>query len=81
MKAVMKIGYNEYVLDTDKAVAILNLLEGAQIYEQKYHPSKDGEGSFYTHHIYDDEKTETHLQLMKDEAYRMYKLAGKPEKN
>jgi Tfp pilus assembly protein PilE len=81
MKAVIKIDYTNYILDTDKAVAILNLLEGAEIYEQKYHAAKDGVESFYTQHIYDDEKTDTQLLLIKDEMYRMYKLAGKPERN
>jgi len=79
MKAILRAGYTDYVLDTDKAVAILELLEGAEIYESKYHAKTDKSESYSTYHIYKDSEREFSLNIITDEKYKMYKLAGKPE--
>jgi hypothetical protein len=39
-KAIVQIGYNNYVLDTEKALKLLSLLEEAERYEHKWR--KDG---------------------------------------
>lgn len=80
MKAIIRHGYRDYILDSYKAIAILNLLEGAEIYEHVYHPKEGDKDSYYTYHIYPNEDRDAHLSLMPEEVYRMYKLAGKPEK-
>jgi len=79
MKAIFKVGYTEYVLDTDKAVSIIELLEGAEIYESKYHAKTDTSESYSTYHIYKDSERDFNLNIITDERYKMYKLAGKPE--
>ena len=79
MKAIFRVGYTEYVLDTDKAVSIIELLEGAEIYESKYHVKTDTSESYSTYHIYKDSGRDFSLNVITDEKYKMYKLAGKPE--
>ena len=79
-KVVMNLGYRSVVVDMDKALAIANLLEDAELYESKYHSSTDGKPSYNTHHIYP--MTQDHsftMQLITNESYNLYKLAGKPE--
>jgi hypothetical protein len=41
-KAIVQIGYNNYVLDTDKALKLLSLLEEAERYEHKWRNEKRG---------------------------------------
>jgi Tfp pilus assembly protein PilE len=75
-KAIVQIGYTNYVLDTPKAIALFALLDEAEIYEKKYHSSS----STYTHHIYKremDDDTQT-LKLINKSFYDMAKLADKP---
>jgi hypothetical protein len=82
MKAIFRVGYTEYVLDTDKAISIIELLEGAEgaeIYESKYHAKTDTSESYSTYHIYKDSERDFSLNIITDEKYKMYKLAGKPE--
>jgi hypothetical protein len=79
-KAIIRIGYYDYVLDTPKAIALLELLEETEMYESKYHTT---DGGVSTHHIY---KRETEdgtrpLRLLTKSFYDMAKLAGKPENN
>jgi len=81
MKAIIRVGYSDYVLDTDKAVAIIESLEGAEVYESKYHAKTAEDDSYYTYHVYNqhEEFIDRKLTLITDEQYNMYKLAGKPE--
>jgi hypothetical protein len=44
-KAIVQIGYNNYVLDTEKALKLLSLLEEAERYEHKWR--KEEEGGYY----------------------------------
>ena len=77
MKAIVQIGYREYVMEAEKALTLLGLLEGAERYEEKYR----GNGQPTTYHVYNDEDTERYktLKLIDDKAYKLAKLAGKPE--
>jgi len=68
---VLELGYRHFVLPTADAVQILQLLEKAEIYENKY---GDGE---YTHHVYMNDQP-IPAKLLGDDLYRMAKLAGKP---
>ena len=79
MKAKLRIGYKEYLLDHDKAIHILTMLDGAELFEHKYRCEADG-GS--TYHIYENEEmSKPHsLELIPDKLYAMWKLAGKPNK-
>ena len=79
-KVVVGLGYRSIVLDADKAIAIAELMSGAEVYESKWHSKTDTQDSRNTYHIYP--MTQDHaftMQLLTDESYRMYKLAGKPE--
>lgn len=84
MKAIVQVGYIKYVMDAEKAVKFMALLEEAEIYENRWHSNKDAEGkdnSFYSHHVYNNEditKFQT-LEFMQEAFYKMAKLAGKPE--
>ena len=68
---VLELGYRNFVLSTADAVQILQLLEKAEIYENKY---DDG---MYTHHVYANDQP-IPAKLIGDDLYRMAKLAGKP---
>ena len=80
MKAIVKLGYKDYVLNVEDAVKIMELLENAERYETQYHrgaeESETGE-SYNSHHIYDEIEDDRALQLMSDKTYRIAKLAGK----
>ena len=73
-KAVIQIGYREYVIDADKALTLLGLLEEAEMYQEKY---QSGANTF---HVYQNEEPQTtHLKLLPKKLYDLAKLAGKPE--
>lgn len=82
MKAKLTIGYKQFVIDHDKAIQILTMLDGAECYDSQYHKDMgDGKGSCTTHYIYPQEEITTHnLELIPDKLYAMWRLAGKPTK-
>lgn len=82
MKAKLTIGYKSYVLDHDKAIQILTMLDGAECYDSQYQKDMgDGRGSYTTHYVYQNDEVKTHnLELIPDKLYAMWKLAGKPTK-
>ena len=75
MKAIVKVNYKDFVMDAEKALTMLSLLEEAEVYESKW----DGKTS--AHYIYNQENDSVReLKLVPDALYRMAKLAGKPNK-
>lgn len=79
-KVIISLGYRNVVLDTEKAVALMEMLQDAEMYESKYHSAADGKPSYNTHHIYPmTQENAFTMQLVTNESYNMYKLAGKPE--
>jgi hypothetical protein len=77
MRAILRLNYVDYVLTTEEATRILDVLDKSERYESKYRSS----GS-YTHHVWEEVKPETiGLTLIPDHLYRVAKLAGKPEGN
>jgi hypothetical protein len=82
MKAKISIGYKTYVVDHDKAIQILTMLDEAECYDSQYHKDMgDGKGSYTTHYVYAQEELKTNsLELIPDKLYAMWKLAGKPNK-
>lgn len=76
-KITVQIGYQHFVMDGDKAVQLLNIIENAEMYESKWRAEADGGTS---HHIYKQPPMEKVVEIsyLTDEQYRMYKLAGKP---
>ena len=78
-KAIIKIGYKEYIMSTEDALHIIDLISKAQRYETKY----DYETKTKNYHVYDtpmEDKVES-LEVLHDDLYRMAKLAGSPTKN
>ena len=76
-KITVQIGYQHFVMDGDKALALLDTLQGAEVYEIKWRSEAEGGTSY---HIYPQDATGRKVEIgyMTDEQYRMYKLAGKP---
>ncbi len=73
MKAIVKVNYKDFVMDAEKALTMLSLLEEAEVYESKW----DGKTS--AHYIYNqDSDSVRELRLIPDALYRMAKLAGNP---
>ena len=77
MKASVQIGYKSYVMDAEKALTLLSLLDGAEIYEAKW------ENKTTNHYVYPQESQECirELKLIPDALYKLAKLAGKPNKD
>jgi hypothetical protein len=67
------------VLDAAKATKIIELCEGALVFENKWHPGKDGGASVYTKHVYMADEYDMTMQFVTDDFVEMCKLAGKPE--
>ena len=83
-KVIVEIGYTQYVLEVKQALLVIEALSSSERYERKYHNPAAPEPSFQTHHIYPVEigSGETvKMQLLPDESYRLYKMAGKPKDN
>lgn len=75
-KAIVSLGYTNYILDLKDAVAVAEMLSGAEQYEEKYISNGDN-----THHIYPATKLLGTIKLISDDFYRMAKLAGPPPKD
>jgi len=81
--------YRGVVLDADKALAILELIRGAERFESKYHSAKvDGSGSgsgssSTTMHIYphDGDEQVMEIKCLTDSQYALAKVSGKPAKD
>lgn len=78
-KAIIHVGYTQYVLDTQKALAILEILSDAEIYEDKWRKQEEG-GT--TYHIYPQEEGSEvkTMKIIPMGFYNMAKLAGRPVK-
>ena len=75
-KVIVTIGWNnEFVMDADKALTLLDLLKDAEKYQDKY--NKDGN----TFHIFSQDKQLATLRVLSTNMYNLAKLAGKPEEN
>jgi hypothetical protein len=79
VKAIVQVGYTKYVMGTQQALTLLELLAEAEVYETKYR----GSGADNTHHIYpqDTNQAINEFKVIPTAFYQMAKLAGKPEKD
>jgi hypothetical protein len=73
---IVELGYTKYIVSNKDAVTIADILEKAELYEQKWRKEEDG-GT--TYHVYDNDKQFT-LTSLTNSLYNMAKLAGKPVK-
>ena len=71
-KVVIEMGWSKsFVLDSDRALTLLEILKDAEVFEEKY--------STKTVHVYENADRSLTMRLLPDAIYRMAKLAGKPE--
>jgi len=80
---VIDIGYRKLVMTKEKAMALVECLESADVYEERYWSEEDrkalGMTGTYTYHVYPND-TNFSMQIMSDSKYQMAKLAGKSTK-
>jgi len=77
VKAVITVGYKDYILDAKDALTVLEVLANAERFEQRFSAGTT------TYHVYEQEPDNGISELLKiirDNLYRMAKLAGRPEK-
>lgn len=77
-KAIVRMGYDKYVMDAEDALTIHEILAKAERYGSKYQRNEDG-GTL--HYVWQQDATDEmrSFELMPDNLYRMAKLAGKPD--
>jgi hypothetical protein len=77
-KAIVAIGYNNYVMEAKDALTIHEILAKAENYHREYRSRDEGGPIYYVWE--QDAGNETRsIEIMPDSLYRMAKLAGKPE--
>lgn len=79
-KAIVSVGYNEFVLDLNDGVALMEIMGRAERYKSKTDYSVKPNTTAY--YVWDQEvgdSTRVELKLLPDAVYRVAKLAGKPE--
>ena len=69
---IVEIPYGSFVVNSKDAMTLCEILGKAEKYREKY------QGGNTTHHIFPMEGA-FGFRLITDDAYRLYKLAGKPE--
>ena len=79
---IVDIGYKKYIMPKEKAMQLVEVLESAEVYEEKYW-SEDkrkelGMTETYTYHVYSNEANFS-MQIIGDSKYQMARLAGKPQ--
>jgi|TARA_R110000803_G_scaffold26172_1_gene62175 hypothetical protein len=78
-KVLINIGGRKYVLDRDKAVQILELMSGYEVFESRWHKGSDD-----TYHVFKPDASEilhngVNISSLPVDLYEIAKLAGKPE--
>jgi hypothetical protein len=78
---VIDLGYRKVVLPRDKAMQLIECLESADQYEEKYWGEEKrkalGMTEAYTYHVYPIESGFS-MTILGDSKYQLAKLAGKP---
>ena len=76
-KVIVNMGWNkEFVMDADKALTLLDLLENAEMYTEKYRSLEQGGSTF---HIFPQDTLLCDVRVLSNNFYNLAKLAGKPE--
>ena len=85
MKAVITLGYREYVMEAEDALALLQVMAKAERYETKWRKEEEGGTSYYIWAESEQPGDHGHnvgaLRLISDDHYRIAKLAGAPPKS
>ena len=74
-KCVISLGFKNYIVDTEQAIALGEMLSKAEMFEQKY----QGSGMKDTFHVWeqDGEESKFTITILPDSIYRIGKLAGR----
>lgn len=79
-KALIRVGYNDYVMDVSDAVTMMEIMGKAENYKVKHdYSAKPATSAYY---IWEQEPTSRDsvtISLMPDAVYRVAKMAGKPQ--
>jgi hypothetical protein len=78
-KLVVEIGYRKYIVPTDKAVTLMEILYDAEIFEEKYRSKENGGTTYHCYGQDGNNRSSVSMYLIPESLYRMAKLAGKPE--
>jgi len=77
-KAVVRMGYDAYVMEAQDALAIHEILAKAENFHRKYRKADEGGTLYYVWP--QDATTDTKsFEILPDHLYRMAKLAGAPD--
>jgi len=80
---VIDLGYRKIVVTKEQAMQLAEILEKAEVYEDRYWSESErrekGITEPYTYHVYTNDANYT-MKLISDVQYQMAKLAGKPTK-
>ncbi len=75
---VLDFGWNtKFIVKTEDALKIINILEKAEMYEEKWRKEEEG-GT--TYHVWPVGDKLPGLKIVSESLYQLAKLAGKPEK-
>jgi hypothetical protein len=79
---VVELGWSKFILNREDGIKLVELLEKAEIYEEKWISTEDRVegGPDHTYHVYPHDRTLT-MRLIPTQMYQMAKLAGKPGKS
>lgn len=80
---VVDIGYRKLVMSKEKALLLVECLESADVYEEKWWSDEKrkekGMEDIYTYHVYPND-SHFGMRILTDTHFQMAKLAGKPTK-
>lgn len=75
---VLDFGWDrKFIVKTEDALKMIQILEKAELYEEKWRKEEDG-GT--TYHVWPVGDRLPGLKIVSESLYQMAKLAGKPEK-
>ena len=76
-KVRIEIGYKTYIVDANEGVQLMQILNNAELFEEKSKRNNEGVYSS-TFYCYEQDDKGVSICLVPTSLYRMAKLAGKP---
>ena len=77
-KCVVTLGYIDFIMDSEDALTLLDIVSKAERFKESYRDSKIGGNLYY---VWEQDECESKFvaRLIPESLYRMAKLAGKPK--
>lgn len=72
-KAVIHMGYNDYIVELEDALAVAKIMTNAQRYQSR------GYAETTSYHIWNEPRKEVTITIISDEVVRIATMAGKYE--